>query len=353
MREHDLRKVLARLGVQPTGRRRSSGWIEFRCPLAPYTHAAQADTRPSAAAKVNDQGHSLWSCQTCKAHGRLTSLVHELQRYRHTFYEGLITQIDEADRAALMNAPTFEEVPFEVEQHGPKALIEEQFKGLYPAAGEDKMSRAYLQGRGITRATVEKLGLLYDPKQNRILFPVRGREGELYGFTGRLIIAATKSEPKVRDYHGLPKRDLVLGADRWRVDKPLIIVEGLFAFAHLHEIGVEQFANIGALLGSAMTPEKAKMIRNFDHPVYLLLDNDEAGDVGIFGRHLPDGKREDAAGALGQLKTHVPVMIPEWPSWPETTKYHGKQFEGGTAKDDPDQLTLDEVQDMLQWTGPS
>jgi hypothetical protein len=253
-----------------------------------------------------------------------------------------------------MNAPFLADVgDFETVATGPKVLIEEQFIGLYPAAGDDELSRGYLRSRGITRATVVKLGLLYDPKQSRILFPVRGRENELYGFTGRRILPATKEEPKVRDYHGLPKRDLVLGAHRWRVNKPLIIVEGLFGYAWLHQIGVEEHANIGALLGSAMTPEKAAMVRNFDEPVYLLLDNDEAGEIGIFGRILPGGERETSTSAVAQLKTHVPVMVPEWPSWMETTTHCGKTYEAGTAKDDPDQLTLEEVQDMLQWTGPS
>lgn len=347
MREPDLRLILAMLGVTPTGRKRASGWIEFRCPLAPFTHAGMSDTRPSASAKVNDLGRSLWSCQTCKAHGGISSLVNELQHYRREFYGSVITAITRAEQAALSNAPVLADVPFEYVPEGPQPLIEEQFIGLYPPAGADRQSRAYLLSRGIHSSTVDKLGLLWDNKAQRILFPVRDREGRLFGFTGRLTIAATKEEPKVRDYHGLPKRDLVLGAERWRRGKPLIIVEGLFGYAHLHEIGAEDYANIGAILGSAVTPEKAAMIRNTDEQVYWLLDNDEAGEVGIFGRLLPGGERESSTSALGQTTGYVTNFVPAWPTWNDPEH---KSF--GLEKDDPDQLTLQEVQDMLLYTAP-
>ena len=45
----------------------------------------------------------------------------------------------------------------------------------------------------------------------RIIFPVRGREGELYGYTGRAIDEDV--QPRIRDYYGLPKRACLLGLD--------------------------------------------------------------------------------------------------------------------------------------------
>jgi hypothetical protein len=356
MREHDLRRILGKLGVDAGARKRDNGWIEFRCPLAPFTHLNRIDRRPSAAAKVHATGTSLWTCQTCHSHGRLTSLVNELQRHRHTFFPGLVTEIDEAERAALMDAPFLEPMgAFEfVAAGGPKVLIEEQYIGLYIDAWEDEKAREYLERRGIGEATAKTLGLTFDrsPGERRILFSVRGRMNELYGFSGRTIVKHI--QPKVKDYAGLPKREVMLGAERWRPGRPLIIVEGLFAYAHLHAVGAERYANIGALLGSVLTPEKAELVRNFDEPVYLLLDNDAAGDVGTFGRVLADGTRDKGGAALDQLNRTFPVMVPSWPVW-ETSGVlsDGTRYQAGDEKTDPDQLTLDEVNEILTWTPPA
>jgi hypothetical protein len=363
MREVDLRKVLQKLGIRDAGRKRANGWIEFRCPLAPFTHRSRHDSRPSAAAKVNDNGTSSWTCATCHGHGRLSRLASELQRYhpnRAAQFGSMIREIDEIEVQTARNAVIeIEMPPFEAteSEQGLKALIEEQFVGLFQSIGTNADARQYMINRGIHSATAKKLGLVYDEHhteqavERRILFPVRGRAGELYGFTGRTIDESVK--PKVRDYAGLPKRALMLGAERWRPGKPLIVVEGLFAYAHLHEVGVEEIANIGALLGSIVTPEKAALIRAFDEPVYLLLDNDDAGDVGIFGRILPEGTREIEQSAVHQLIRTVPVMVPEWPTWTEDgVLLDGTAYQAGDQKTDPDQLTLEEVRDMLTWTGP-
>ena len=110
---------------------------------------------------------------------------------------------------------------------------------------------------------------------------------------------------------------------------------GLRGYAHLIEAGIEAVANVGAILGSYVTPEKAAVIRSLDEPVYLLLDNDEAGEVGIFGRVLPDGRVEGSA--LDALKEYVPVYIPNWPE----------------GKADPDQLTMEDIRTMIETTDAS
>ena len=118
------------------------------------------------------------------------------------------------------------------------------------------------------RATAEQIGLVFDEARDRILFPIRGRDNALYGFSGR-IIEPVPDEPKVRDYEGLPKRHLILGSHLWHPGKPLLIIEGLFGYAHMIEIGAPEHANIGAILGSVVTEEKAVLIRNEGAPTYM------------------------------------------------------------------------------------
>jgi hypothetical protein len=339
MDESSLRSILGRLGIT-LGRRNRRGWIEFKCPLASWTHERGYDTRPSAAASVNEHGSSSYVCKACHSHGRIAKLVNELAGFRRdNSIRPLMMEADRADAQAQISAPfpDFDRV-FEVDEI-PPALVEEAYEGLYDPAWIVPEARAYLQSRNIGEATTRALRLHYDHTANRdgilekrILFPVNTRTG-FYGFTGRTI-DDENVKPKVRDYFGLPKRHLILGEHRWRPDMPKIIIEGLFGLAHLMEIGAEEFADIGAILGSAMTSPKAARIIDADCPTYLLLDNDAGGDIGLFGTPLSGGGREN--GAIDMLTDHVPLFVPEWPA----------------GKSDPDQLTLDEVRDMVTKTPP-
>jgi hypothetical protein len=139
-----------------------------------------------------------------------------------------------------------------------------------------------------------------------------------------------------RDYAGLKKRQHILGADRWRFgeDRPLVVIEGLFGFAHLIEMNLEAYADVGALLGSELTDWKRDLIVHRNTNTYLLLDNDPAGDQCLFGRISPDGERDYHAGAVAAMENLVPLYLPAWPE----------------GKDDPDQLTKREVWDMFRFT---
>ena len=86
---------------------------------------------------------------------------------------------------------------------------------------------------------------------------------------------------------------------------------------------------MGALMGSELTRQKANIIRQHGASTYLLLDNDAAGDACLWGRGNPP-----SGGAVDVLSRHVPVLVPMWPE----------------GKDDPDQLTLEEVLSMIRDT---
>jgi hypothetical protein len=214
-------------------------------------------------------------------------------------------------------------------------LDETIYMGVYPHAWDYDTSRAYLLRRGVSEQTAVKLELRYDQSQERVLFPVRRGEG-LYGFSGRAIYEGASI--RVKDYLGLQKRHFVLGEHLWQAGKPLVIVEGLFAYAHLHEIGCSDNYNIGALLGSSMTQHKAACVKSLDETVYLLLDNDPAGEVGIFGHN--DGVTK-TSGAVDYLKGFVPVYVPYWVPWRGGEK-------DGQDKTDPDELTYEEFNYMVK-----
>ena len=358
MRESDLRSLFHRLGINIERRRVSSkGFIEFPCPLAVTRHKNGRDRRASAAVKVVDGGMSIWACQGCHAKGPLPHLVSQVTKLKHGREDTeLVEEISTAEALGVSsNLPQWGERQNVVVP--PKPLDEAVFEGLYPPAWEVPEARAYLESRGIVEATAAHLELAWDDgapdngrqqPEPRVLFPVRGRMGELYGWTGRAIYEHT--QPKIRDFAGLEKRSMVLGCHLWQTGLPVFLVEGLFGFAHLINIGADLVCNVGALMGSVLTPEKADLIRRYGAPTYLLLDNDTAGDFGTFGPIDDNGYRRVADGAVAQLRDHVPLFLPQWPAWPTLTEQRGVLYRGGTAKDDPDQLTLDEVTEMLAVT---
>lgn len=326
MNEASLTQILHKLGINEQKRQRS-GWIDFRCPLAQWTHTSGTDRSMSAGAKIVPDGVSAWVCHACKHHGRISGLISAVQRFSGRIVPGLLR---EAEMADALPALTTDYGAFEQPAEAtPSPLREPLYDGLYPFAHEVAEASAYLAARGISDEVSAKLRLLYDADQRRIMFEVRGSRGELWGYSGRAIDSETK--PKIRDYHGLPKRRLILGEDRWVAGRPVLIVEGLFGYAHLWQVGANELMNIGALLGSVLTEEKAAILTGFDEPVYMMLDNDDAGDVGLFGPVMANGSREAASGAIARLQSYVPLYVPAWPD----------------EKKDPDELTYEDVQRIL------
>lgn len=333
MQEPNLRRVLSQLGIEVL-QRTYSGWLHASCPFAEWTHRSGRDSRPSFGAKVDEGGISSYHCHSCKMHGRISSLARALGHYRHgntQHYVTLAMEADDGDRMGL--SPNWQDEVQEQEQP-PEPVVEEIYANMFEPAEASAIARQYLEGRGISLRTADSLGILYDPRQGRVVFPVRGPSGDCFGYSGRGV--NDEVQPKVRDYSGLKKRWHILGSDRWRFGdaRPLIIVEGLFGFAHLVELNVEAVADVGALLGSEMTDHKADLIRQRNTRTFLLVDNDAAGDQCLFGRMHPDGTQDFHGGAVAMLENLVPLALPAWPE----------------GKDDPDQLTKREVWDILRFT---
>ncbi len=344
MREERLRKILGELGVRDL-QASPSGWLHGTCPLAKWTHAKGRDLHPSFGVKPDHERPSSYVCFTCGYKGRISGLIRQMHRMgadvgklTSAGYPVLATDADTADCDCL--AGTEFEQPGSIESK-PDPIEEEMFEGIFMPAWDAPESRAYLEsGRGpgcrIGEETSKKLGLGWDPDQRRVVFPVRDGEGQLYGFSGRAVDPDTM--PKVRDYHGLPKRWLILGQDRWKGEPdgscPLVLVEGLFAYAHLIEMNLEAYADVGALLGSNMTEQKQEIIRDEGRATYMLFDYDEGGESGLFGRMRWDGERDFYDGAVAGLVDHVRVYVPAWPE----------------GKTDPEELTREEVWHMLTET---
>lgn len=299
-------------------------WVSIPCPISPWTHAGGQDRNPSSGISVKPNGTSIFNCFTCHKKGKLSYLLKELEKYTGEEWGALAAAIDRGEfyGGAL---PQWGEKT-EKEDVLPEPISKEDYFDLYDSAE----GHPYLKDRGITKRAAREMELLLDPGdgkdgEERILFPVYGRDGNLYGFSGR----ATRREArlKVKDYHGLPKRLLLLGAHLIQPeDEYVILVEGLFDYARMVTHGQPAMA----FMSSTLTKAQAEIVKDIGKPVYFFHDN--------------DGPGEDARDKAKELLwRHVPVMKVRYPKEPTIVTPEG---DSRVAKD-PAELTKEQAEAML------
>jgi DNA primase len=189
---------------------------------------------------------------------------------------------------------------------------------LDPATGG--VARAYLMGRGIDAPTAERFGLGYAPDEwralrdaaarhgldeglmvevgllgrsdrsnepfdrfrGRIMFPIEGVSGKVIAFGGRVIEGGERKDapkylnsPETPIYHkGNNLYGLSWARHAIRREGSAIVVEGYMDVVSLAAHG---FENVVAPLGTAVTPEQAKLVGRYAQRIHLLFDSDTAG----------------------------------------------------------------------------
>jgi hypothetical protein len=208
--------------------------------------------------------------------------------------------------------PAFEEESFATVAK-PEPLNEAAYDGLYPPAWEVEAAREYLISRKIGEATAITIGLLYDEEERRILFPIRDKKNRLYGFSGRSILPKNMfppGYPRHRDYN-FRKEHFLLGEHLYQKGKPIWLVEGLFAYARMVEIGARKYVNpIAPMMSSLSVFQKEKLV-DFGETVYVCFDPDQAGDIGMFGP-IRNGEHI-GGGVIDKIKKELTVMVPPYP----------------------------------------
>lgn len=350
MNEQELRKYATRAGINFTDPSVSAtGWLQARCPLAPWRHGSGRDRRPSFGLRVNDTGYSAYKCFTCSSHGSIPGLVRLLANYTNS--DTLRNIARDAESAEIAQGPDHiaewddyyeEEKKRPIEWPNPASSFQR-----FPFAYGEEKATAYLRQRAISLRTAFACGLRYDPDEERILFPVRTVFGRLCGFTGRACNSNTT--PKVRDYSGLEKRKYLLGAYqcfagrsaqrqsayRDGADSDLLaVVEGGFDYARLKQYG---FPYVVALLGSECTTGKIAAFEQLGMPVVWFVDNDAAGEKCIYG-----SGDAPLSGALHRMYNVVSQFTVTWPV--EKRKF-GKKWR---VPNDPDELTYQEAWSMYE-----
>lgn len=120
-------------------------------------------------------------------------------------------------------------------------------------------------------------GRPYDFFRDRLMFPIADEQGKVVAFGGRTLAEDPRKYMNSTEVPGLyEKRKVLYGLDRAKKDRPkrLVVVEGYVDVVVPHQVGQRNFV---ASLGTALTPEQARLARRYVDEVVLLFDGDAAG----------------------------------------------------------------------------
>lgn len=257
----------------------------------------------------------LYHCFGCGVSGNVISFVEQMENLR--FLEAIEFL---ADRAGIVLPKTAD--PQEEKRYQKKLRLYEMHRQAanhyYRRLTKDKAAQRYLAGRGFTADTIKKFGMgvssgewqdlvrilsanrfseeemleaglilkgkngrLYDRFRNRIMIPILNIQDKIVGFGGRAYLDGESDGPK---YLNSPEtsvfskgRELfhLNRAKKHIVNDRLIVVEGYMDVISLSQYG---FLNVTAALGTAFTPEHAKILARYAKEAVLCFDGDAAGE---------------------------------------------------------------------------
>ena len=143
---------------------------------------------------------------------------------------------------------------------------------------EDEIIAAWLGGRN-------RNGKLFDMFRNRVMFPIIDTRGNVLGFGGRVM---DDSKPKYLNTADTPV--FYKGSNLFSMNfaknsntKRLILCEGYMDVIAVNQAG---FENVVATLGTAITPDQARLISHYAEEVIIAYDSDGAGQKAI--NHFAD-----------------------------------------------------------------
>jgi DNA primase len=218
----------------------------------------------------------------------------------------------------------------------------------YAPATKDNLKK-FLVSKGFNENDLVRWGLLVerekgkiiDKFRDRLLHPIFNLKGEVVAFSGRYI-GDFKDAPK---YLNSPetlvykKNESLYGfyqaKEAMRKAKFVIVEEGNVDILSSHRVGIE---NIVAPLGTAFTPNQAKLLKRFVDEIYFCFDTDIAGqnaliksmaiceEIGIKHRVIDIGDYKDPDELIQSEPELWKVRVSESVN---TVEYLIKQFTKG------------------------
>lgn len=276
-----------------------------------------------------DEQKQVYHCFGCKAGGSVIQFVMEIERL--SFPEAVAFLADQLHMPLpeMQHDPAYEQRRSLKERIylANKAAARLYHQRLWQADGAPILH--YLQKRGLSDAVIRRFGIgaalggggigkalmdqgftedelvsaglmlrregrAFDMFRNRAMFPIIDAYGNVLGFGGRAMGDAMPKYLNTSDTAAFNKRYTVFAANMLRKSRGLervILVEGYMDVVALSQFGVE---GVAATLGTALTPEQARLLHRYAPEVHIAYDGDRAGQKAILrgldvleGEHVP------------------------------------------------------------------
>jgi DNA primase len=144
-----------------------------------------------------------------------------------------------------------------------------------------------LEAAGLVARSDKRPDDPYDRFRERLMFPIRNTAGRLVGFGGRTLVDDRAKYINSNETPRFHKGRLLYGLDlakrSIRDGAKAFLVEGYFDALAAVEAGIEW---VVASMGTALTPEQAKLLARFADDVVIGYDGDKAG-IAAYRRALP------------------------------------------------------------------
>lgn len=209
----------------------------------------------------------------------------------------------------------------------------------------------YAEERGMTKEQIFKWEIGYDPKENRMIIPVRDMHKKLLGVSGRALDPEKK--PKYKHYTGLSK-ELVLYGERFiNIRNPkCYIVEGFFDVFNLEKQGLE---NVFATMGTSLSEYQInKLLRFFKEIVFIPDGVDFETNAGLrfaeeYGQKLLIKISKTGIVGIAGIEKN-----PEYERREKPTKWESKDYKFKITSPlygkDPSDLSKEDLQTVLNQT---
>jgi len=260
------------LGLVIGQRRRN--WIDVHCPLARWKHQNGVDQNPSMGLQISPSGRSRVKCLSCGFGGDPEDLVLELYRLGASGDFALAVDLAQNDR------PSIPEIDYdEALQSVPSKPIPfgQWWVDSFPHMRNSSIAIEYMKNRRVPEKLWDLFDIRHDMYRNRVAFPVRGGDFEIYGLHGRVI---GEGQPKYLMYQGpggITNPQVWYGEEAMNEDpdKPCVFVEGPFDRLRIWQV----YRNVVSPLMIMFDERKARRLGDLNR-IITLFDPDAAGSEG-------------------------------------------------------------------------
>ena len=291
-----------------------------------------------------DSQKQVYHCFGCKAGGSVFQFVMDIEHL--SFQEAVALMADQLHMPLpeLQNDPAYERRRSLKERIylANKAAAKLYHQQLWQPEGKHILE--YLQKRGLSDAVIRRFGIgaalpsaaigrklmndgfteeelvqaglmlkregrSYDMFRNRAMFPIIDAYGNVLGFGGRAMGDVMPKYLNTSDTPAFNKRYNVFAANLLRKARGLarvILVEGYMDVVALSQFGID---GVAATLGTALTPEQARLLHRFAPEIHIAYDGDRAGQKAILrGLEVLEGE-------------NVPVKVLDFPGGLDPDEY--------------------------------